>query len=189
MPHEGVRPGWIMPWNSEGLCNESVRRSVELASMASGEWRRGPSGAVSPEAHRRRRVMVAVSIIGMAGGILSSMFESGLVRRQEAGRRAGQRSARHPPLVLGGAQSATLHAIALLWSGAGAGQPWKPVLAAGASAAGAGVAVRALSRPPGKGSAAGAGCALVDVVSHLAAFAWAVSEAADAACRPRLSEA
>jgi hypothetical protein len=187
MPHEGARSGWIMPWNSEGLCNESVRRSVELASMASGEWKRGPSGAVSPDA--RRRVMLAVSIIGMVGGILSSMFESGLVRRQEAGRRAGQGFVGHPPLVPGGAQSATLHAIALLWSGAGSGQPWKPVLAAGASAAGAGAAVRALSRPTGTGSAAWTGCALVDLVSHLAAFAWAVSEAADAACRPRPSEA
>ncbi len=87
MPREGALSNWIMPWNSEGLCNESVRRSVELASMASGDCGPGQRREASRRPSSRRRTLVAVSIFGLAGGMLASLWKSRFFRRPEAERR------------------------------------------------------------------------------------------------------
>ena len=89
MPHDPSSPPWVIPWNSEGLSNESVRRSVELASMAFDERFEAPdlrtlrdvlrSRDTAPM--RRRRAIVGLALIGLAGAALASLYHIGVVRR------------------------------------------------------------------------------------------------------------
>jgi hypothetical protein len=72
----GPSPPWVMPWNAEGLSNESVRRSVELASMA---FREATDG--SDPWRRRRRAILLLSLVGMAGLAVAALFQAGLPRR------------------------------------------------------------------------------------------------------------
>jgi hypothetical protein len=87
MPHElSFAPPWVIPWNSERLSNESVRRSVELASMALDERVEASDPSDMQGEHhrrsgplRRRRAIIALSLIGFAG-TLGSLYRMGFFR-------------------------------------------------------------------------------------------------------------
>jgi hypothetical protein len=71
---------WVMPTNPEGLSLESVRRSVELASMPF----RDAEDQKDPEAlHgragglRKRRTMVALSLLGVTSMALVTLYQAG----------------------------------------------------------------------------------------------------------------
>lgn len=202
MPPEesGAPSAWIMPWNTEGLSNESVRRSVELASMAFGhsaqerqaeELRADLQETRSPHM-RRRRAIVALSMLGMVSMAVVSLFQMGLLRRLPAPplrRFDSDKVARSPRAyscgVPDGTVSLAAHAFNVLLAGIGGASrarraPWIPLLAAGKAAAGAGVAAKSLFRMP---AAEGAWCSycILSGLAHLGSFALAVPEALEAA--------
>ena len=75
-------PPWVMPWNAEGLSNESVRRSVELSSMAFRDGRDGY--AQRAEGLPLRRVVLGLLFIGIfCAGLLAryGRFQSRKVKR------------------------------------------------------------------------------------------------------------
>jgi len=90
--HAGSSSAWVLPWNAEGLSNESVKRSVELASMTAGgtALRQDPQDVradlrESRRAHvRRRRAIAALSLVGMASMAAVSLFQLGILRRRES---------------------------------------------------------------------------------------------------------
>jgi len=77
-----------MPWNAEGLSNESVRRSVELSAMAFRE----SSDELDPQTVRqdlqtgrsaglrRRRAIVGLSLLGLCSMGMVSLYQMGLLR-------------------------------------------------------------------------------------------------------------
>jgi hypothetical protein len=73
VPRNEVSPAstWVLPWNAEGLSNESMRRSVELASMACQEAAVSPQHGFRRGAVRERgavrRAIAAWAFIGLAG--------------------------------------------------------------------------------------------------------------------------
>jgi hypothetical protein len=64
-------PPWVMPWNAEGLANESVRRSVELSSMAFQDRRDGTQGS---DGLRRRRIILGLSLVGIFSMGLAALY-------------------------------------------------------------------------------------------------------------------
>jgi hypothetical protein len=65
------RPPWVMPWNAEGLANESVRRSVELSSMAFQDRQDGTQGT---DGLRRRRIILGLSLFGIFSMGLAALY-------------------------------------------------------------------------------------------------------------------
>ena len=53
-------PPWVIPWNAEGLPNESVRRSVELSSMAFQD----PGNGQGSDG-LRRRIILGLSFVAL----------------------------------------------------------------------------------------------------------------------------
>ena len=203
MPRDraGASSAWVMPWNAEGLCNESVRRSVELASMAFSEatdggdpqqlrtdLQEGRSSHV-----RRRRAIAALSILGMAGMAVVSLFQVGLIRhlpdppirRFHSDKVNSSYSAYHYG-VPDGPLSLAAHAVNLVLAGMGGASrarraPWIPLLAAGKAAAGAGMAARYLFYQMSVVERAWCGYGLIDALAHIGTFALSVPEAVEAA--------
>lgn len=203
MPHEGAgaSASWVMPWNAEGLSNESVRRSVELASMAFRET--ADCGNLQPlradlqEGRTRhlgrRRAIAALSLIGMAGMAAVSLFQLGLIRHlpDPPFRRfhSDQVNASYTAYRYGvpdGPLSLAAHAVSLVLAAMGGASrarrtPWIPLLAAGMAAAGAGAAAKHLFHRMPVVERAWCGYGIVDAVAHIGTFLLALPEAADAA--------
>jgi hypothetical protein len=69
----------LLPWDAAGIQNEWVRRSIELASMASGKM---PLDACDQTlALGCRGGIIALTLIGMSGMALVSLLQIGLLRR------------------------------------------------------------------------------------------------------------
>jgi hypothetical protein len=203
MPHDPSSPPWVIPWNSEGLSNESVRRSVELASMAFDERFEAPDPRAlrhdlrdrdTPRL-RRRRAIVGLSLIGLAGTALASLCQMGVLRHLSGPplRRFfyGDTTTPSPAAYQHGLPDAMLslaaHAGNILFAGLGpearaSRTPWVPLMAAGKAAADAGMAARyfgnLLSEPGARRS--WSGYAVVDAAARFGTFVLAIPEAVEA---------
>ncbi len=196
-PHDPSSPPWIIPWNSEGLCNESVRRSVELASMAFDERFRAPDlRALRDVLHsrdraplRRRRAIVGLSLIGFAGTALASLYHRGVVRRLGRPFRrfaTDPMDASSPQYGLPNAMlSLATYAVSIGLAGLGPEArarrtPWIPLMAAGKAAADAGVAARYLLLQKADAERSWPGYAAVDAAVRLGTLVLTIPEAVEA---------
>jgi hypothetical protein len=199
MPHDPSSPPWVIPWNSEGLSNESVRRSVELASMTFDERFEAPdlrtlrdvlrSRDTAPM--RRRRAIVGLALIGLAGTALASLYHIGVVRRPA--RAADSMNASSPVHPYGqyGLPDAMLslatNAVSIVLAGLGPEArarrtPWIPLMAAGKAAADAGVAARYLLFHKPGAERSWFGYVVVDAAVRLGTFVLTIPEAVEALC-------
>jgi len=194
---EGNRPAWVMPWNADGG-NESVRRSVELASMAlpgrghgEEDLREDLRRARSPGLGRRRAI-VALSLIGMSSMALVSLFQTGLLRhlpdppfrrfhsdRVNSSFTAYQYEVPHGPLSL------AAHALNVVLAAIGGRTrahryPWIPLVAAGKAGAEAAVAAKYLFYQMPVVERSWCAYAIVDALAHLGTFALTLPEAVEA---------
>ncbi|WP_202967212.1 vitamin K epoxide reductase family protein [Nitrospira moscoviensis] len=204
----GASSIWVMPWNAEGLSNDSVRRSVELASMAFGHATEGRDPQRlradlrddrSPHM-RRRRAITVLSLVGMASMAIVSLFQMGVIRhlpdppsRRFHSDKVNASSTAYHYGVPDGPLSLAAHALNAVLAGlGGAGRarraPWIPLLAAGKAAAGAGVAAKYLFHQMPVVEQAWCGYCIVDALAHLGACALALPEAIEAAREHRWSE-
>jgi len=186
-----------MPWNAEGLSNESVRRSVELSAMAFRE----SSDELDPQTVRqdlqtgrsaglrRRRAIVGLSLLGLCSMGMVSLYQMGLLRhlpdpplrrfhadKVNASFRAYQYGVPH------GALSMTAHALNILLAAIGgrgrARQvPWVPVIAAGKAAAEAAMAAKTVLHQMPAVERAWCSYHLVDAVAHVGTFLLTLPDA------------
>lgn len=196
MPHDPSSPPWVIPWNSEGLSNESVRRSVELASMAFDERFEAPdlrtlrdvlrSRDTAPM--RRRRAIVGLALIGLAGAALASLYHIGVVRRPAPAADPMNASSPVHPYGRYGLPDAMLslatNAVSIVLAGLGPEArarrtPWIPLMAAGKAAADAGVAARYLFHKAGA-ERSWVGYVVVDAAVRLGTFVLTIPEAVEA---------
>ncbi len=198
-PHEpaGQTPPWVMPWNAEGLSNESVRRSVELSAMAFRE----SSDELDPQTVRqdlqtgrsaglrRRRAIVGLSLLGLCSMGMVSLYQMGLLRhlpdpplrrfhadKVNASFRGYQYGVPH------GALSMTAHALNILLAAIGGRgrarvMPWVPVIAAGKAAAEAGMAAKTVLHQMPAVERAWCSYHLVDAMAHVGTFLLTLPEA------------
>lgn len=200
MPHKPSSPPWVVPWNAEGLSNQSVRRSVELASMAFDERFEAPDLRALRDVLRyrdtaplrRRRAIVGLSLVGLVGTALASLYHmGGVVRRpappfhrfpadsMHASSPAGQYGL--PDAML----SMATYAVNIVLAGLGPESrarrtPWVPLMAAGTAAADAGVAARYLWLHKPDAERSWSGYALVDAAVRLGTFVLTIPEAVEA---------
>jgi hypothetical protein len=73
----------LLPWDAAGIQNEWVRRSIELASMASGKISSDACDQIDLRtlALGCRGGIIALTLIGMSGMALVSLLQMGLLRR------------------------------------------------------------------------------------------------------------
>jgi hypothetical protein len=198
MPHDPSSPPWVIPWNSEGLSNESVRRSVELASMAFDERFEAPdlralrdvlrSRDTAPL--RRRRAIVGLSLIGLAGTALAALYHMGVVPLPAPFRRFARdpmnaASPGHQYGLPDAMLSLATYAVSIVLAGLGPEArarrtPWVPLMAAGKAAADAGVAAQYLLFHKAGAERSWSGYAVVDAAVRLGTFVLTIPEAVEA---------
>ena len=201
-PHEEAEqtPAWVMPWNAEGLSNESVKRSVELSAMA---FREAPD-VLDPQTVRqdlqtgqsaglrRRRAIVGLSLVGLCSMGLVSLYQVGLLRhlpdpplrrfhadKVSASFRGYQYGVSH------GALSVTAHALNIVLAATGgrgrSGMiPWLPMIAAGKAAAEAGMAAKTVLHQMPAVERAWCSYHLVNAMAHVGSFLLTLPEAWEA---------
>lgn len=202
MPHEhaGSSLPWVMPWNSEGLGNESVRRSVELASMPFSDARDGPDPQALREdlqyrrtgVLRRRRAIVALSLLGLTSMALVTLYQMGLVRhlpdppfRRFHSDKVNASFSAYQYGVPDAMLSLATHTANIVMAGLGSGArarrtPWIPILAAGKAAADAGLAAKYLTLHMPLVERSWCGYAIIDALIRVGAFVLALPEAVEA---------
>jgi hypothetical protein len=201
----GSQVPWIMPWNSEGPSHESVRRSVELASMT-GTDERGPLTLREDLRHRhsdglrRRRAIVVLSMLGLASSALVTLYQVGLVRHlpDPLFRRVHADNVNAPCVsyqygLPHAMLSLATHTANILFAGMGTDArasitPWIPIVAAGKAAADAGVAVTHLASDRHGSERSWCGYSLIDAVTRLGAAMLALPEALDALRRGLITQ-
>ena len=190
MPHNPPSPPWVIPWNSERLSNESVRRSVELASMAFDERIRMPHPDTLQDDRRRgdasllrRRAIAGLSFIGLAAacGSLCHMLlrqtraRPNHIQRAPVSFLADQRVPHAIP-------SMVTYAVNLVFAALGPETrtlrtPWVPIIAAGKAAADVVAARSLVLSHAGRSSS---GYAVVEAVARVGTCALAIPEAVEA---------
>lgn len=209
-PHEqaGASSAWVMPWNAEELSNQSVRRAVELASMAFRET----TDALDPQMIRDdlqtgrsvglrcRRAITALSLVGMFSMAIVSLYQMGRLRhlpdppmgrfhsdKVNASFRAYQYG------VPDGTVAMTAHALNVVlaaFGGRGRARqmPWVPIVASGKAAVEAGLAVKHLFYRMPVVERSWCSFRVVDALVRMGTFALSLPEAIEAARARRMPD-
>lgn len=197
-------PSGLLPWDTAGIQNALVRRSIELASMASWKASSDTWNEIDPQTLRRdlqegrtlalscRRGIVALSLIGMLSTALVSLFQMGLLRhlpdppiRRFHSDKVNSSYRAHQYGIPDGTISLAIHALNVVLAAIGGREharrsPWLPLAAAAKAAIQAGITARYLFHQMPVVERTWCGYSIVDALAHVGTFALSLPEAYDA---------